>query len=199
MKTFLLTALSFLLISFSRYATDESVPGIYVTKNNDTLACRIIIPRDFGRFNEVYLFSKVSFLDSLGNQRRYTPNDINGYAFFYRNKKYVYVSRQVEDDGSRLFLWPLNLGRKINEYYHYTLNSSNLDKGSMNAIAEVYVLENAETKETISLMRGGTLTDNYRAQMRRFFENDKTLLAILAKDVKQFHDISRFVKDANRP
>jgi hypothetical protein len=157
-----------------------------------------MIPKDFGRFNEVYLFSKVTIMDSLGNINKYAPNDIGGYAFIYQTKKYSYVSKQVEDDGTRLFLWPLHLGKKINEYYHYTINSANLDKGSMGAISEVYVLEIADTKETISLMRGGSLTENYKSQMRRFFENDKALLTILAKDVKNFHDISQFVKDANK-
>ncbi|HXB28594.1 MAG TPA: hypothetical protein VNW49_02190, partial [Puia sp.] len=123
---------------------------------------------------------------------------IMGYAFIYQSKKYNYVSKQVEDDGTKLFLWPLHLGKKINEYYHYTINSANLDKGSMGAISEVYVLEIEDTKETISLLRGGSLTENYKSQMRRFFENDKALLTLLNKDVKNFHDISQFVKDANK-
>jgi hypothetical protein len=157
-----------------------------------------MIPKDFGRFNEVYLFSKVTIMDSMGNIKKYTPNDISGYAFIYQNKKYSYVSKQVEDDGTRLFLWPLHLGKKINEYYHYTINSANLDKGSMGAVSEVYVLEIADTKETVSLLQGGSLTENYKSQMRRFFENDKALLTLLAKDIKNYHDISQFVKDANK-
>lgn len=76
-----------------------------------------MIPKDFGRFNEVYLFSEVTIMDSLGNIKKYTPNDISGYSFVYHNKKYSYVSKQVEDDGTKLFLWPLHLGKKINEYY----------------------------------------------------------------------------------
>jgi hypothetical protein len=175
----------------------EYVNGNFNTNNNVTFHCKILIPKDFGRFNEVYLFSKVTILDSVGNKKKYTPNDISGYAFIYHAKRYIYVSKQVEDDGAKLFLWPLSQGKKINEYYHYTVNSANLDKGSLGAISEIYVLENAETRETISLIRGGTLTDNYKAQMRRFFENDKKLLTLLAKDVKNFHDISSFVKDAN--
>jgi hypothetical protein len=198
MKGLLSLVLTVFLFSFYGIAADEYTNGIYVTNNSDTFACKILIPKDFGRFNETYLFSKVTLLDSAGKKKKYSPNDISGYAFIYQNKKYVYVSKQVENDGERLFLWPLNLGKKINEYYHYTINSANLNKGSMGAISEVYVLENTETTETISLLRGGTLTDNYQAQMRRFFENDKKLLILLAKDVKHFNDISLFVKDANK-
>jgi hypothetical protein len=186
------------LFSSASMAEDEYVNGIFVTNNNITVHCKIMIPKDFGRFNEVYLFSKVTIMDSLGNIYKYGPADISGYAFIYHTKKYSYVSKQVEDDGTRLFLWPLHLGKKINEYYHYTINSANLDKGSMGAISEVYVLELTDTKETISLLQGGSLTENYKSQMRRFFENDKALLTLLAKDVKNYHDISQFVKDANK-
>ncbi|HTD40850.1 MAG TPA: hypothetical protein VK671_09535, partial [Mucilaginibacter sp.] len=97
----------------------------------------------------------------------------------------------------RLFLWPLNQGKKINEYYYYMTNLSGTDKGSSETGSEIYVLEDAETKETVTLTRGGTLTDNFRTKMRRFFENDKKLLTLLARDVKDFHDISKFVADAN--
>ena len=198
MKSFLFLLFNnFILFSNSK-TSDEYVNGIFITNNNVTYHCKILIPKDFGRFNEVYLFSKVTILDSLGRKNKYTPGDINEYSFIYHSKRYIYVSKQIEDDGSKLFLWPLNLGKKINEYYHYTINSVNLDKGSMGAVTEVYVLENAETKETISLVRGGTLTENYKAQMRRFFENDKQLLTLLARDVKNFHDISLFVKNANK-
>jgi hypothetical protein len=198
MKNFLFLLLFYFLFSSTGRAEDEYVNGIFITNNNVTYHCKILMPKDFGRFNEVYLFSKVTIMDSLGKVNKYTPNDIGGYAFIYQAKKYSYVSRQVEDDGTKLFLWPLHLGKKINQYYHYTINSANLDKGSMGAITEVYVLEIADTKETISLLQGGSLTENYKSQMRRFFENDKALLTLLAKDVKNFHDISQFVKDANR-
>jgi hypothetical protein len=198
MKFFLFLLLFYFQFSSAGRGEDEYINGIYVTNNNVTYHCKILIPKDFGRFNEVYLFSKVTIMDSLGNIKKYSPNDISGYAFIYHAKKYSYVSKQVEDDGTKLFLWPLNLGKKINEYYHYSVNSANLDKGSMGEVTEVYILENAETKETISLLRGGSLTENYKSQMRRFFENDKQLLTLLAKDVKNFHDISQFVKDANK-
>src|SRR5580704_7820626 len=198
MKFFLFLLLFYFQFSSAGRGEDEYINGIYVTNNNVTYHCKILIPKDFGRFNEVYLFSKVTIMDSLGNIKKYSPNDISGYAFIYHAKKYSYVSKQVEDDGTRLFLWPLHLGKKINEYYHYSVNSANLDKGSMGAVSEVYVLEIADTKETVSLLQGGSLTENYKSQMRRFFENDKTLLTLLAKDVKNYHDISQFVKDANR-
>ena len=198
MKNFMFLLLFCFLFFSTGRAEDEYVNGIFITNNNVTFHCKIMIPKDFGRFNEVYLFSKVTIMDSMGNIKKYTPNDISGYAFIYQNKKYSYVSKQVEDDGTRLFLWPLHLGKKINEYYHYTINSANLDKGSMGAVSEVYVLEIADTKETVSLLQGGSLTENYKSQMRRFFENDKALLTLLAKDIKNYHDISQFVKDANK-
>jgi hypothetical protein len=197
MKIFLFLSLFHIISIPKNKASDEYVEGFYTTNNNITLPCKILIPKDFGHFNETYLFSKVTIVDSIGQKKKYKPNDISGFAFAYHTKKYTYVSIQVEDDGTKMFLWPLNKGSKINEYYYYTINSTNTDKGDTGSGAEVYVLEIVETKETITLTRGGTLTDNFKNKMRRFFENDKKLLTLLTKDVKNFHDISKFVKDAN--
>ena len=97
-----------------------------------------------------------------------------------------------------MFVWPLNMGKRINEYYYYTYNSSDLQKGSLGALGEIYVLENAETTETVSITRGGSLTNNYRTQIRMFFENDKKILKAMAQDLKEFHDIDKFVIDANK-
>jgi hypothetical protein len=202
MKQYLFfSALSFLFTMNCRaahgYAKDEYAVGYLITKGNDTVVCKILIPKDFGRFSEQSLFLRITILDSAGNKKKYTPQDINGYGFAYHDKGYIYVSRQVEEDGRRMFVWPLNLGKRVNEYYYYNYNSSNLDKGAMGAMNEVYVLEDAETKETVSITKGGSLSNSYKAQLRKFFEADKKMMALLVQDVKEFHDISRFAKDAN--
>ena len=114
-------ALFFLFTYSICRAADEYASGYFVTKTNDTVECKILIPKDFGRVNEQSLFSKVTILDSLGKKTKYTPGDINGYGFLYHNKGYFYVSKQVEEDGKMMFLCPRNLGKKINEYYYYIL------------------------------------------------------------------------------
>jgi len=197
MKQFILFSSLFFLCSLSSKATDEYANGYIITKNNDTVLCKIIIPKDFGHFNEPSLFLRVTVLDSAGNKVKYTPGNINGYAFFYQSKKYVYVSKEVDDDGKMMFVWPRNLGKKINEYYWYSYNSTDLAKGSTGSLAEVYVLEDPETKGTTSITRGGAWTNNFKDQLRKFFENDKPLLTLVNKDVKDFHDIPAFVQDAN--
>jgi hypothetical protein len=186
-----------LLFALNGRAADEYANGYLINQSSDTLKCRILIPKDFGRFNEQALFSKVTILDSAGNRHKYTPDDINGYAFVYHTRVYVYVSRVVSEDGKKLFLWPAESGPKINEYYYYTYNTDNLNKGSMGATNEVYVLEDAVTKETAAITRGGAISSNYKDQLRKFFESDKTIMTILVRDVKDFHDIDKFVKDAN--
>jgi len=196
MKQTILFSVLFFLFAFNSKAADEYADGYIITKHNDTLACKILIPKDFGHFNEASFFTKVTVLDSAGNKKKYAPSDINGYRFYYQSKKYIYVAKQVDEDGKMMFLWPLSLGKKINEYYYYSYNSSDMGKGYIDK-AEVYVLEDAETKETVSITQGGSLSNTYKAQLRKFFENDKKVLTILAKDVKSFHDISKFVKDAN--
>lgn len=198
MKQALFCSLLYFLLTFNCRAADEYATGYFVNKSNDTIECKILIPKDFGRINEQTLFSKVTILDSLGKKMKYTPRDINGYGFLYNNKGYFYVSKQVEEDGKMMFLWPMNLGKKINEYYYYIYNTSDLYKGSMGAMEEIYVLEDAETKETVSITRGGSLNNTYKEQLRRFFVTDKKMMALLIQDVKDFHDIPKFVNDANK-
>lgn len=196
-RILVLSTLYFALLSNAR-ASDEFTDGYYVTKGNDTLDCKILIPKDFGRFNEQSLFSRVTMLDSAGKKIKYTASEINGYGFIYLKKKYIYVSRQVDEDGKMMFVWPMIYGKKINEYYYYNYNTSDMYKGSMGATDEVYVLEDDETKETVAVTRGGSLTNTYKSQLRKFFENDKKVLAVLVQDVKDFHDIPKFVRDANK-
>ena len=197
MKQLLFFSVLFFVCAFTSKASVDYADGYIVTKNNDTVAGKVLIPKDFGHFNEPALFLKVTVLDNAGAKKKYTPADINGYGFVYKSKKYIYVTKQVDDDGKAMFVWPRSLGKKINEYYYYSYNTSDLAKGSTGGLEEVYVLEEPETKETVSITKGGAWTNNLKEQLRKFFENDKHLLTLLTKDVKEFHDIPGFVKDAN--
>jgi hypothetical protein len=197
MKRALFFPVLFFLFSFSSNASDEYASGYFINKNNDTLLCKILIPKDFGKFNGLTLFSKVTILDSAGNKKKYTSNDINGYGFIYNSKTYIYVSKDVDDNGQMMFLWPVNLGKSVNEYCYYRSNSDDLDKSGMAEPDKIYVLENAETDETVSITRGGSLLNTYMQQLRRFFESDKRLMKLITQDIKSYNDISRFVEDAN--
>src|ERR1700739_4511309 len=141
MKHILLSISLVFMFSVSCMAKKEYADGYIITKNNDTNYCKIIIPKDFGKFNEMELFSKVYILDSNGKSAKLTPDDINGYAFSYQSRTYVYTSKKVDDEGKTVFVWPINLGKKINEYYYYYYNSADMDKGGMGAVTGVYVLE----------------------------------------------------------
>jgi hypothetical protein len=197
MKQVLFISVLFILFAFNSNASDEYASGYFINKNNDTLLCKILIPKDFGKFNGLALFSKVTILDSGGNKKKYTPNDINGYGFVYNSKTYIYVSRQVEDNGAIMFVWPIKVGKSVNEYCYYRSNSDDLDKSGMASPDKIYVLENAETNEMACITRGGSVLNTYMQQLRRFFENDKRLMKLLTQDVKSFDDISKFVEDAN--
>jgi hypothetical protein len=190
-----------LLLLFSSYfkciAGKEYVDGYIVDKNYDTTFCKILIPKDFGTFNEMKLFSTVDILDSAGKKIKETPDKINGYGFIYQSKQYIYVSKTIDDFGKTMFVWPVNLGKKINEYYYYYYNSSNLDKGGMGSETPVYVLED-EAGEITSITRGGSITNNYKSQLREFFKNDKGILKLVVEYVQSFDDISRFVEAANK-
>jgi hypothetical protein len=197
MKHYLL-GLSMLLFSSAQcLAKNEYADGYIISRNGDTAWRKIRMPFNLGQFNELELFSFVVVLDSAGRKVKLKPKDINGYGFLYRTKRYIYVSKVVDDEDKSVFVWPLNLGKKINLYYYYNYNSTNLAKGSMGAVDEVYVVED-DAKQTVSITRGGSLVNSFKAQLRNFFDNDKQLLRLIVQDVKDFHDIPKFVQDANR-
>jgi hypothetical protein len=197
MKQILFFPVLLFLFTFTSKAADEYADGYFINKNNDTASCKILIPKVFGSFDPLSLFSKVTILDSTGKKKKYMPNDINGYGFIYNSKTYIYVSKEIDEDGKIMFVYPLNLGKKINEYCYYMYNTSSMDKGSMGDMDQIYILEDAITKETAAITKGGSVLNTYKQQLRRFFENDKPLMTLLEQDVKQFNDISKFVKDAN--
>ncbi len=196
MKLCLLSLSLLLVSSIPCIAKEEYADGYIISKKGDSVSCKIRIPINLGRFNELELFSVVVILDSNNNKIKLKPKDISGYGFIYHSKKYVYVSKVVDDEDKKVFVWPLHLGKKINEYYYYTYNSSDLAKGSMGAVSEIYVLED-DAKQTVSITQGGSLINSYKSQLRKFFENDKQLLKLIVEDVKEFHDISKFVQAAN--
>ena len=196
MKSCLLSISLLLVFSIHCMAKDEYVDGYIISKKGDTTSCKVRMPYNLGRFNELQFFSMVVILDNSNNKVTLKPKDIYGYGFTYQSKKYNYVSKVVDDEDKTVFVWPVNLGKKVNEYYYYTYNSSDLAKGSMGAISEVYVLED-DAKRTVSITRGGSLINSYKSQLRNFFESDKQLLQLIVEDVKDFHDISTFVRAAN--
>ena len=197
MKQILFFSILFLLFAFNCSAKAEYAVGYFVTKNNDTVLCKILIPKSFGQFDDLALFSQVTILDSVGHKTKYTPDEINGYVFVYNQKRYTYISKPVDDNGEQKFMWLVNFGKKVNEYCYYRSSSDNLDKGGMAAVEVIYVLENALTGETAAITRGGSVLNSYKAQLRRFFENDNRLMSLITVDVKDYSDISRFVEDAN--
>jgi hypothetical protein len=198
MKQVLFFLVLFFFSTMDSKAANEYADGYFISKNNDTLLCKILIPKDFGKFNAITLFSKITIVDSAGNKKKYTASDINGYGFIYDSKTYIYVSKDVDDNGKMMFVWPVNLGKSVNEYYYYRSNSDDLDKSGMEMPDEIYVLENAQTGETASITRGGSVLNTYKEQLRRFFEEDKRLMSLITQDVKDFNDIPRFITDANK-
>jgi len=197
MSKSLLLSIVLIVFGLNCKAADEFVDGIIITNHLDTVHCKILVPKDFGKFNEPELLLKCTALDSLGKKIKYKPNDIMGYEFVYQSKRYRQYSIQTEDDGKRMFVWKRNSGKRVNEYYYYSFNTSDHAKGAMGNLYEVYVLEDADTKETVVLTKGGAWGVNYRSQLKNFFQNDKKVLKVMVKDVKDFHDIDKFVVDTN--
>jgi hypothetical protein len=197
MKQILFLSMLFFLFAFTSNASREYADGYFINKNNDTFLCKILIPKVFGKFDALALFSKVTVLDSAGNKMKYAPEDINGFGFFYNSKKYIYVSKDIDDDREMMFVWPMHLGKSVNEYCYYRSNSDDLGKAGMATTDVIYVLENAETNEMTSITKGGSVLNTYMQQLRRFFENDKRLMKLISQDVIDFNDIPKFVKDAN--
>jgi hypothetical protein len=138
----------------------------------------------------------VTILDSANRKVKFKPGQIKGYGFIYRSKKYIYISKVVDDENHAVFVWPMEMGKRVNEYYYYTSNAHDPGKGGMGGMEEVYVLEN-DAHEVIAITQGGSLINGYKGQLRKFFEEDKPVLRLIPDIVKEFHDITKLVKAAN--
>src|SRR5450631_636989 len=95
----------------------QTVDGYILTINNDSLLVHIQ-PFKQGLFSVIDpCYKKVAVIDSVGNTKVYTPKDIKGYGYIYKNFRYNFVSKPIED-GSSLFLTPYVTGNKSSLYMY---------------------------------------------------------------------------------
>ena len=134
----------FLLITFisitSSLLAAEIVDGYLISLSNDTVRCKIKVPKGFDLFHSFTdLFVKVSIMDSAGKTQTYKAKnqDINGFGFILDSNRYDYALKRTDDYGAASFLLIKETGKKLNLYYSYYYVSVN---GGASYRTDVYLL-----------------------------------------------------------
>ena len=189
----------FLLITFisitSSLLAAEIVDGYLISLSNDTVRCKIKVPKGFDLFHSFTdLFVKVSIMDSAGKTQTYKAKnqDINGFGFILDSNRYDYALKRTDDYGAASFLLIKETGKKLNLYYSYYYVSVN---GGASYRTDVYLLEDAGKR--IVRVSGG-LFSAYKKKIREFLKESPELLSIFERKVSSISDIPDFVREANQ-
>ena len=110
MRQFLLFFL--FLSSFCIAYAQSTVPGYYLSNNNDSIVTQIEIPRSLFGVDLSKLLLKVEIVDSINGNQKFKPKDIKGFGFLYKEKNYIFFSKPTITENNFRFLEPFILGTK---------------------------------------------------------------------------------------
>jgi hypothetical protein len=181
-----ITILISLMLIGSNLLAKDLVDGYILLSNNDTVKCKIKVPRDLA------MFDKVSIKDSLGKEQTYKAKsiDINGFGFFYKDKKYDYTLI-LDDRAGAQFLMRELAGPRFNLYYRYDYSSAGPGASYR---SDTYVLEDT-AKRTVRVTGG--VFSSYKKKIKVFLKDDPSMLELFDNAVSGITDIEKFVKEAN--
>jgi hypothetical protein len=181
-----ITILISLMLIGSNLLAKDLVDGYILMSNNDTIKCKIKVPKDLA------LFDKVSIQDSLGKEQTYKAKniDINGFGFFYQGQKYDYTLI-IDDRRGAQFLMRKLAGTRFNLYYRYDYVSF---ASGASYRSDTYMLEDT-AKRSVTVT--GNAFSSYKKKIKAFLKDDPAMLDLFEKTVSGITDIEQFVKQAN--
>jgi hypothetical protein len=175
-----------LMLIGSNLLAKDWVDGYTLLPNDDTVKCKIKVPKDLD------LFDKVSVQDSLGMEQTYKSKnkEINGFGFFYKDQKYDYALI-VDDRGGAQFLMRKLAGTRFNLYYRYDYMSFG---SGASYRSDTYMLQDT-AKRSVTVT--GNAFSSYKKKIKAFLKDDPAMLDLFEKTVSGITDIEKFVKQAN--
>ncbi len=181
-----ITILIALILIGSNLLAKDLIDGYILMPNNDTIKCKIKVPKDLD------LFDKVSIQDSLGKEQTYKAKnkEINGFGFFYKDQKHDYTLI-VDDHGGAQFLMRKLAGTRFILYYRYDYMSFG---SGASYRSDTYRLEDT-AKRTVTVTGG--IFSSYKKKIKTFLKDDPAMLDLFEKTVSGITDIEKFVKQAN--
>lgn len=176
------------LIMGVRGMTQQLVPGYYLSASGDSVEARIKFSK--GVFNQVLndFFKRVETVDSAGQEKTFTPTDIQGFAFLYNGKRYLFFSKPTKD-GSLKFLSPFYLGERSSLYQYGSITSTG---GGMSSKQVFYTFEK---KAGQYLFLKNILNKDFRSQVREFYKEFPKAVELIDNRLKYWLDLDKDLRD----
>jgi hypothetical protein len=184
MRSLLLAAL--FSIGFVAGKANTIADGYLITRNNDTVKCRI-------RVDDLDLYSSVTIIDSTGQKTIYRAEarEIVGFGFTYDGQPYDYLL-MADDYNFWLFRMRKIKGYPYNVYYFK--NYRTLDRSSRSTPAGSFMVEDT-AGHVISW--NGVFNDRWKERMYGFLHNDQSLIDLYTRTGNHLHDLPAFAKAVN--
>ena len=153
MRSLFLVAL--FTIGFVAGKANTIADGYFITRNNDTVKCRI-------RVDELDLYSSVTIIDSTGQKTTYKAeaHEILGFGFTYDGQPYDYLLK-VDDFNFSIFRMRKIKGYPYNLYYFK--NYKTLDRNSRSTPAGSFMIEDTASHV---VTWNGVFNDRWKERMR---------------------------------
>ncbi len=181
MKSFFMALVLLLTIGYAK--AQSSLPGYYITQNNDTVKAQIKVKKGmFGQkandFNE-----EVEIADEAKGLIKFLPADIHGYGFYADGKKYVFVSKPIKD-GTIKFLSPIYTGPQ-SSLYMYGIQTTG---GSFSSKQVFYTFEKPDN---VYLFLKNILNNKFRSELKEFYKDNVAALQVIDAGFKYWLDLDK--------
>ncbi len=154
-----------LLTSFGYSFAQTTVSGSYVTKTNETISAKIVVPSSIFVAEDLSkLFFKVKIVDSVKGTLTLKPEDINSFEFLLNGKQYQFYAKPFNAKNNLRFLQSLVIGPKSSLYWAQTVNQNGAVVGTF------YTFEKADGAYAflINTMR----LDKFKTELKEFYKDN---------------------------
>lgn len=153
----------------------ETMPGYYITPQNDTVRVQIKVPK--AKLFNVVAFAKftneVEIVDSLNRTYKLAPEDSKGFAFIYNGIRYTLMSKPIKN-GNYKFLQPIVSGKKAGVYQYSATTGGG---GGISNRMIYYTFENVKG-EFVFLTNGATL-NKFKEQLKKLYSDHAEVLPLI--------------------
>lgn len=154
--------LSLLIAGYCSYS-QQTAPGFYISKANDTITTNIKIPSSlFGGADFSKFLFKVEVADSITGTEKFKPDDIKSFGFLYKEKQYRFFSKPAITKNNLRFLQPIILAQKTSVYQFQTVNQNGAPIGTF------YTFEKEDGSYTF-LTTGTKNLGKFRDALKEFY------------------------------
>jgi len=152
------------LTAFGYSFAQTTVPGSYVTKTNETINAKIVVPSSLFVAEDLSkLFFKVKIVDSVKGTITLKPEEINSFEFLLNGKQYQFYAKPFNAKNNLRFLQSVATGPKTSLYWAQTVNSNGAVVGTF------YTFEKADGNYAflINTMR----LDKIKTELKEFYKD----------------------------